>query len=270
MSDYDTRFSGIRRLYSAAGLERLRKSHVCVIGIGGVGSWVVEALARTGLGQLTLIDMDEVCVSNVNRQLHALDGEIGKTKVEVMAQRARAINPECRVKAMCEFLLESNAEQILSAGYDYVVDAIDALSKKSLLIARCRERKIPIVTVGGAGGRRDPSLVRTVDLAFTSHDGLLRNLRKELRGQYGFPRDPETPFGVECVFSPEPVVYPQADGTVCTKKEGDIKLRLNCDNGYGTASFVTGTFGFVAAARVVEKITKPVTNDENKITKPEW
>jgi tRNA A37 threonylcarbamoyladenosine dehydratase len=217
---------------------------------------VVEALARTGLGQLTLVDMDEICVSNVNRQLHALDGEIGKAKVESMAERAKAINPECRVNPVCEFFLESNAEPLLSAGYDFVVDAIDALSKKALLISLCRDKGIPIVTMGGAGGRRNPGMIEVKDLAFTSHDGLLVNLRKELRTKHGFPKDGVAPFGVDCVFSREPVTYPHSDGTVCATREEGSELRLNCDNGYGTATFVTGTFGFVAAARVVEKITK--------------
>jgi tRNA A37 threonylcarbamoyladenosine dehydratase len=256
MSDFDTRFSGIRRLYSVAGLERLRRSHVCVIGIGGVGSWVVEALARTGLGRLTLIDMDEICVSNVNRQLHALDGAIGKPKVEAMAERVQAINPECQVTPVCEFFLESNAEQHLSGGYDFVVDAMDALSKKALLISLCRDKKMPIITMGGAGGRRDPTQVKVNDLAFTSHDGLRTHVRSELRSKRGVPTDPKLPGGVVGVFSPEPIVYPHSNGTVCATKEEGSATRLNCDNGYGTATFVTGTFGFVAAARVVDGLSK--------------
>ena len=215
---------------------------------------MVEALARSGLGELTLVDLDEVCISNVNRQLHALDGEIGRAKVEVMAQRARAINPECNVHARLEFFLETNAEEILSGTYDYVVDAIDAISKKALLIATCREKKLPVLTVGAAGGRTDPTAVKVDDLAFTSDDGLLRNLRKDLRKKYGLPKEGIEPFGVDCVFSTEPAVYPQSDGKVCSTREPESKLRLNCDNGYGTASFVTGTFGFVAAASVVRKL----------------
>src|SRR4051812_24419635 len=168
MSDYDARFSGLARLYSVEGLARLRKSHVCVIGVGGVGSWVVEALARSGIGQLTLIDLDEVCVSNVNRQLHALDGEFGKAKVNVMAQRLRAINPECSVHARVEFFLETNAEALLKPTYDYVVDAIDAISKKALLIAACRAKQIRILTIGAAGGRTNPAAIKIDDLAFTS------------------------------------------------------------------------------------------------------
>ncbi len=254
MSDYETRFSGVRRLFSTKGLDRLARAHVCVVGVGGVGSWAVEALARSGIGRLTLMDLDEVCASNVNRQVHALDGEIGKAKVEVMARRACAINPQCQVQPVTEFFLESNAERLLAMSFDYVVDAIDALSKKALLISLCRTKRIPIITTGGAGGRRNPCLIHVKDLAFTSDDGLLRNLRKELRTNYGFPPEGKAPFGVECVFSSEPVVYPHSDGTVSMRQEEGTELRLNCENGYGTASFVTGTFGFAAAARVVAKL----------------
>jgi tRNA A37 threonylcarbamoyladenosine dehydratase len=178
MSDFDFRFGGIGRLYNPAGLARLRAAHVCVIGIGGVGSWAAEALARSAIGQLTLVDMDEVCVSNVNRQLHALNPAIGLPKVQVMAERIHAINPECRVHALPEFFNESTADAILSERFDFVIDAIDNVPNKCLLMARCRQKAIPIVTAGGAGGRRDPSAIQTADLAFTGHDGLLRAVRK--------------------------------------------------------------------------------------------
>jgi tRNA A37 threonylcarbamoyladenosine dehydratase len=263
MNDYAARFAGVGRLYSMEGLARLRTAHVCVVGIGGVGSWVVEALARSGVGQLTLVDLDEVCLSNVNRQLHALDGEIGKAKVEVMAQRAQAINPECQIHPRLEFFLESNAAEILNGPYHYVVDAIDAISKKALLIATCRQRKLRVLTIGAAGGRTDPTAVEVDDLAFTSDDGLLRNLRKDLRKKFGFPKEGIEPFGVDCVFSTEAPVYPRSDGTVCTIREPESKLRINCDNGYGTASFVTGTFGFVAAARVVRELAHPKMQERN-------
>lgn len=256
MSDFDQRFSGIKRLYASDGLDCLRRAHVCVIGIGGVGSWAVEALARSGIGELTLIDLDEVCVSNVNRQLHALDGEVGKPKVEVMAQRARAINPACKVHAVPEFFTESNAQEILKTHFDYVLDAIDNVTNKCLLIALCRDKGIPIVTTGGAGGRRDPTAIRVADLTLTNHDRLLQAVRKKLRDEFGFPREAKKLFNVECVFSAEPQVYPQFDGTVCAQREENSDLRLNCDSGYGTATFVTGTFGFVAAARVVEGLVK--------------
>lgn len=254
MSDFGFRFGGIGRLYGADGLERLRAARVCVVGIGGVGSWAVEALARSGVGGLTLVDLDEVCVSNVNRQLHALDGAVGQPKAAVMAERVRAINPECAVNPVHEFFTEQTAEQILCGPFDCALDAIDNIPNKCLLIARCREMGIPIVTVGGAGGRRDPTQVRVADLALTTHDGLLQQVRKRLRAEFQFSREPKQPFGVPCVFSTEPQVFPQTGGGVCARPEPGSDLRLNCDNGYGTASFVTGAFGFVAAARVVSMI----------------
>lgn len=254
MERYGVRFGGIGRLYSKAGLERLRRAHVCVIGIGGVGSWAVEALARSGVGELTLVDMDDICVSNVNRQIHALDGEIHKPKVETMAARIHAINPGCTVHAQRAFFVPANARKLLEPRFDYVLDAIDAVREKALCVALCHELKLPVITSGGAGGRRDPTQVRVDDLSRATHDRLLQSLRKMLRSEHGFPRG-EKKFGVECIFSPEPPMFPQADGSVCaTKAAGDEQLKLDCRAGFGSAAFVTGTFGFVAAARMVARI----------------
>lgn len=253
MGQYNLRFGGIERLYSKAGLERLRRAHVCVVGVGGVGSWAVEALARSGVGRLTLVDMDDVCASNVNRQIHALDGELKKTKVAVMAQRARAINPEIEVCPVEAFITKGNAAKLLEVDFSYVLDAIDSPREKCVMIALCRERVIPIITAGGAGGRRDPTRVRVDDLARSEGDRLLQSVRKTLRAAHGFPRG-EKKFGVDCVFSNEPPVYPHRDGTVCDSKEVDSDLRLDCRSGFGTATFVTGAFGFVAAARIVERL----------------
>src|SRR5580658_5103508 len=244
MNDDDLRFGGLARLYGADGLQRLLRANVCVVGLGGVGSWAAEALARSAVGQITLVDLDDVCLSNVNRQLHALDGAIGRPKVEVMAERIRAIHPACQVRAVAEFFTVTTAEQILQSRFDYVLDAIDQVANKCLLIARCRQKEIPIVCAGGAGGRRDPAAIRVADLAQTSHDALLQQVRKKLRDDHGFARDPKTPFGVPCVFSTEQAVAP-AEG-----RTG----RLTCDNGYGTASFVTGTMGLVAASCVVSRL----------------
>lgn len=231
----------------------MQGASVCVIGLGGVGSWAAEALARSGVGMLTLVDLDDVCISNVNRQLHALEGELGKPKVEVMTRRVRAINPDCAVRPLQCFFLASNAAEILQPGYDALLDAIDSVSLKSLLIASCRERGIPVVTVGGAGGRRDPSRIEVTDLAFSSHDTLLQEVRRKLRRNYGFPRG-DCAFGVESVFSRESAVYPTGDGCVSQERPAEADLRLDCNAGFGTASFVTGTFGLVAASRVVLKI----------------
>ena len=241
MNDDDLRFGGLARLYGADGLQRLRRANVCVVGVGGVGSWAAEALARSAVGSITLVDLDDICLSNVNRQLHALDGVIGRPKVVVMAERIHAIHPSCEVRAVAEFFTETTADQILKTRFDFVVDAIDQVANKCLLIARCRQKEIPIVCAGGAGGRRNPSAIRVADLAQTSHDALLQQVRKKLRDEHGFARDPKTLFGVPCVYSTEAAVAP-AEG--CAG-------RITCDNGYGTASFVTGTFGLVAASCVV-------------------
>jgi tRNA A37 threonylcarbamoyladenosine dehydratase len=256
--NYEARFGGIRRLFGVSGQERLRQAHVCVVGIGGVGSWAVEALARTGVGAITLVDLDDVCISNVNRQLHAVTGEFGKPKVEVMAQRVLAINPDCQVHALHSLFTKTTADELLATRYDGLLDAIDSPSLKALLLARCRERGIPVVTTGGAGGRREPTALRADDLARTTHDALLQATRKILRAEFGFPRG-EKKFGVPCVYSPEAQVFPARDGSVCDQPEPGSNLRLDCRSGYGTACFVTGAFGFAAAAEVVKCIveTKP-------------
>ena len=253
MDSYAKRFGGIGRLYGKEGLDRIRQAHVCVVGLGGVGSWAVEALALSGVGALTLVDLDDVCISNVNRQLHALDGELGRPKVEVMARRVRAINPDCVVHPVQAFFLKSNAEEILQTRFDYVLDAFDSPSRKCVLIALCRERGIPVITSGAAAGRRDPTAVEVIDLAFSSHDRLLQYVRSLLRTRHGFSRG-KHPFGVECVLSREPAVYPAEDGQVCAVPGEEQDLRIDCNTGFGTASFVTGTFGFVAAARIVQRI----------------
>ena len=256
MTNRKARFGGIRRLFGNAGEDRLHKSHVCVVGIGGVGSWAVEALARSGVGTLTLVDLDDVCISNVNRQLHAVTGEFGKPKVEVMAARVKLINPDCHIHAAQKFFSIGTAEEILATKFDCVLDAIDDTVMKALLIARCCEKKNPIVTTGGAGGRRDPTAIRVDDLARTTHDGLLANVRKLLRAEHNFPRDPKKKFGVPCVFSTEPQVFPACDGTVCDAPEPGARLRLDCRSGFGTATFVTGAFGFAAAAEAVKLLTE--------------
>lgn len=256
MSQYEARFGGIGRLFSAAGLARLRDSHVAVIGVGGVGSWTVEALARSGIGELTLVDLDEICVTNVNRQLHALDGAIGAFKVEAMAGRVAAINPECVVHSIPGFFTEASAAEILSTPFSFVVDAIDRSPKKALLIARCRELHLPLVTVGAAGGRRDPTAVRVADLARAGHDRLLRETRNQLRSDHGFAKGDQL-MGVSCVFSTESVRKPSADELACAAGDGPAGLRIDCNSGYGTASFVTGTFGLVAAGEVVRQLAEP-------------
>lgn len=252
----DQRFAGIERLYGAGSVARLTGSHVCVIGIGGVGSWAAEALARSGVGTVTLIDADDVCVSNVNRQSHALEGEYGRPKVDVVAQRLRAINPKINVHALAEFVTLANLTELLDRGYDAVIDACDALRIKVEMIAFCKRRKIPIVVSGSAGGRTDPTLITARDLTRTEHDILLGLVRRRLRDERGWTRNPKRYFGVQAVFSRENVRYPQADGSVCGERPGDSEagLKLDCGGGLGAATHVTATFGFVAVARVIERL----------------
>ncbi len=255
LDDLQLRFSGLERLYGRGALERLAAAHVCVVGLGGVGSWTVEALARSGIGALTLVDLDDVCVTNINRQVHAIDGAIGRPKATVLAERVRAIHPGCAVHVRTEFFTAATADALLTAArYDYVVDAIDSLKDKLQMIFRCRDAGLRLVTCGGAGGRTDPTQVRVDDLAFSERDPLLRHVRRRLRERHAFTRDVAQPWGIPCVFSFENPVYPQADGTVGGEKPGTGETAINCTTGVGTASFVTGAFGFTAASVVVKAI----------------
>jgi tRNA A37 threonylcarbamoyladenosine dehydratase len=250
---YDARFGGVARLVGAAGLARLSTAHVCLIGLGGVGSWVAEALARSGIGKLTLIDLDDICISNVNRQIHAVTGTFGQPKVDVLAERCRTIQPLIEAVAIRRFFTGATAAELLSGDYGYVVDAIDQSDAKALLIAECRRRGIPVVTSGGAGGRCDPTRVRWADLAETHHDRLMAEVRRRLRRDYGFPSDGQR-FGVLAVFSEESQVFPTQEDEITCQRPTGTDLRLDCRSGFGTASFVTGTFGFVAASLVVRQL----------------
>ena len=253
--DLDRRFGGIRRLYGDAALTRLQTAHVCVIGIGGVGSWAAEALARSAIGRLTLIDLDHVAISNVNRQAHALDGQFGVAKVSAMAERIRLINPQCQVNTIEDFVEPDHIARYIdpSHGYDYVVDAIDNVRSKIALIAHCRAQALPLVVSGSAGGRIDPSRIMVDDLARTHDDPIAAKLRAGLRKQYDYPRDPKKRFGVECVYSTEPIRYPTAD--MNAPPETSAPQGLNCA-GFGSSMCVTASFGMLAAARVLLHLTQ--------------
>lgn len=261
MDDSEQRFGGVARLYGRDGLARLRAAHVAVIGVGGVGSWTVEALARSGVGALTLIDLDDVCITNVNRQLHALDGQIGRPKVDALADRVRAINPHCAIDPLAQFFTASTAEELLATPFSFVVDATDKLANKCLILTACGARQIPVLTIGGAGGKRDGTQVRVRDLAHTEQDELLRQVRRKLRREFGFAQglhrsDPsvQVPFGIPAVFSPEKPVFPHSDGTCSTESEPGSSLTLDCASGFGTATHVTAAFGLAAAGEVVRRI----------------
>lgn len=249
--DLDRRFGGVARLYGADALQCFKKARVCVIGIGGVGSWVVEALARSAIGHLTLIDLDMIAESNVNRQLHALSGEFGKAKVTAMAERVAAINPACVVTTIEDFLTLENIDAMLAGPFDYVVDAIDQVRTKAAIIAWCARREVPVVTAGGAGGQIDPTRIEVDDLARTIQDPLLSKVRSILRKEYGFSRDAKKKFGVPAVFSSEPLRYPTDAGASCD--ETTRLAGLNCA-GFGSSVCVTAPFGFIAAGEVLKHL----------------
>lgn len=254
------RFGGVDRLYGRGALRTFSRAHVAVIGLGGVGSWSVEALARSGVGRLTLIDADDLCVSNTNRQLPALAGQYGRGKVDAMAERCRAINPAIAVETIPNFLTPGNLDDLLGRGYDLVLDACDSFRTKVEAIAWCRRRKLPLIVVGAAGGRRDPTLVRVRDLSRTEHDAMLALIRKKLRGEFNFPKNPQRYFGVPAIYSLENVQYPQADGSVCglrPKLGADAALKLDCGAGLGAATHITGAFAFAAAGKALEMLLKP-------------
>lgn len=267
-ADYLDRFGGVGRLFGRSALDRLHAAHVCVIGVGGVGSWTVEGLARSGVGALTLVDLDDVCVTNVNRQLPALDGQIGRPKVTVLEERVRLINPGCRVDVVHEFFTASSAAKLLAPRFDFVVDAVDRMSHKALIVAGCRERGLPVLTVGGAGGRRDPTEIRVSDIGEASDD-LLRMVRKKLRRDHGFHAGKHrgiTRMGVPGVWSRERPVFPWANGTCAAEPEPGSNLTLDCESGFGTAVFVTAAFGLAAAGEVVRQLVGVA--DTSKVAAP--
>jgi len=244
-ADFGRRFGGIGRLYGAGALDRLSRARVCVVGLGGVGSWAAEALARSGVGGFTLIDLDHVSESNTNRQIHALEGEYGKSKVSAMTARLEAIRPGCRIAGIEEFITAENVAALIGADNAFVIDAADAVRAKVALVLHCKAAGIPLVTAGGAGGRTDPTRIRVCDLARTEQEPLLAKVRRELRRAHGFPRGTKSRFGVEAVFSNEPV---RTAG--CAAGGG---AALGCA-GLGSSVCVTAAFGLVAASRVLARL----------------
>lgn len=252
VDDFERRFGGIRRLYGPDAFARFQAAHACVVGVGGVGSWAAEALARSAVGRITLVDLDNVAESNVNRQVHALGNEFGKAKVTAMAERILAINPRCEVVQVEDFVTPDNLDVLLDRGYDVVIDAIDSAQVKAAMIAWCRRHKVLLVASGGAGGRIDPTRIKLADLARSVQDPLLARVRTLLRRDYGFPRDPKKKFGVECVFSDEPLRRPDA---ACDAGQAMLS-GLNCA-GYGSSMTVTSSFGQFMVARALQKLARP-------------
>ncbi|MBS3803842.1 MAG: tRNA cyclic N6-threonylcarbamoyladenosine(37) synthase TcdA [Oleiphilaceae bacterium] len=253
--NYSLTFGGIERLYGRRALTAFWRSHIVVIGLGGVGSWAAEALARTGIGAITLIDMDDICVSNTNRQLHALTGQYGRTKTDVMAERLRAINPDADIRVHFGFITTKNVTNLISPDVSGVIDGIDSVKPKAALIAHCKYHKVPLVCAGGAGGQIDPTRIQVADLSRTTQDPLLAKVRNLLRREYGFSRNPKRRYGIEAVYSLEQLTYPAPGGEVCLQKpETEGPVRLDCATGFGASSPVTASFGFTAASRLINRI----------------
>lgn len=260
MGNNEERFGSLARVFGSDDLQKLHNAHVCVIGIGGVGSWAAEALARTGIGKLTLIDGDEIARSNVNRQCHTLESTIGQMKTQVMAQRVQDINPGCLCQTYEQYLTDDNVFDLLKSAsgqdYDCVIDAIDRIKYKALMIYFCKRNKISVVTTGGAGGLLDPTKIEVKDLTRTWNDPLAAAVRLTLRQQYNFARNLKRSFGVPCVYSTEQQRYPDKAGNVGYQKPGVAGLSLDCSFGYGSMVSVTASFGFIAAAKAIEQVLK--------------
>jgi tRNA threonylcarbamoyladenosine dehydratase len=256
------RFDRMGRLVGDDRMKKLFATHVAVIGLGGVGSWAAESLARAGIGKLSLIDFDKICITNSNRQLHALQGLVGKNKSSVMAERMQKINPSLKVVEHNMFYNEANSETLLADRPDFVIDAIDNLTAKSHLIGYCKERNIKLISSTGASARLDPTRVKIADLADSHTDPMAHQLRKILRQKYNFPA--EGPFGVPCVFSdevpmePVDLKYDKGEGFKCVCPQGQNNLH-SCEKRnviYGNAGFVTGAFGLAMTSWIVREIIK--------------
>ena len=251
-------FNGFRQLVGDEAFARVSTASVCVVGLGGVGSWVVEALARSGVGALTLVDLDEVCVTNINRQLHALTTTVGQSKAETLAERVGQINPSCTVTVMKRFFSEQTADDILDQGYSLLLDTIDSAEHKTLLLAECVRRGIPAITVGSAGNRLSPELIRVHDLSKTIHDPLLQIVRKKLRQDHEFPRGDRTLFEIPCVYAPQQKGSSAYEPPACALQESTETRQAaqakSCNAGLGSAVYVTGTIGFIAAAQAIEHL----------------
>jgi len=241
--EYERRFAGVAKIYGDEAFNYYEHSHVMVIGIGGVGSWAVEALARSGIGELTLVDMDVVAASNINRQLPAMTATLGQEKIAVMAERCYSINPRIKVNLVDDYLSSDNVKEILAMAPDLVLDCIDDVKAKLALMLHCRFNKIPLIVSGGAGGKLDPLKIRVADLSKTEQDPMLAKLRTQLRSK-GICKKPKEKFGITCIYS---IDNPFSSSEVCTS------AGLRC-GGYGSAVVVTSSFAMVAVAEVLRKL----------------
>jgi tRNA A37 threonylcarbamoyladenosine dehydratase len=261
LSPDQQRFGGTARLYGQQALAALARAHFAVIGLGGVGGWAAEALARSGVGALTLIDLDDICVTNTNRQIQALNSQVGQPKVLALARRLKDINPHLKLHPIHDFVTQKNFAELIGPRHQVVVDATDAAYIKATLVAYCRARKIRLIVCGSSGGKSDPRQVSVADLGHTQSDPMLAKVRRQLYRHHNFSRDRHRKFRVDAVFSTEQMVYPQPDGSVCMDKQAlDGGVKLDCAGGFGSSVMVTGSFGFVAAARAIERYLAGVGN----------
>jgi tRNA A37 threonylcarbamoyladenosine dehydratase len=244
--DFNRRFGGVERLYGKKALDRFKHSHISVIGIGGVGSWVAEALARNAIGKITLIDLDHIAESNINRQIHALTSTLGKSKVIAMKERILEINPMCEIHIVDDFLSNENIEALIQTHFDVVIDAIDQASIKTSLVLHTLNKKIPLVMTGGAGGRIDPSMIKIADLSLTHGDRLIAKIRHDVKKALQLKESQKV--GIDVVFTDEVMIKPEG---ACETDEA--LTGLHC-GGFGSSVMVTATFGLMAASLALKKL----------------
>lgn len=257
--DQQRRFGGLDRLYGPQTVEALARGQVVVAGIGGVGTWCVEALARSGIGALTLIDLDHIAESNINRQVHALDSTLGQAKVQAMAQRVHDINPHCQVRLIDVFVEPDNVEQIFTLGQGVLVDCTDQVSAKVAMVLAARAHGWPIIVCGGAGGKTDPLSLRAGDLSLAVHDALLGRVRQILRKAHYYPKGgaqggkahKRVPrMGVSCLWFEQAVILPE----LWQQAPDEAVLQgLSCA-GYGSAVTITASMGMAAAHQAIQHI----------------
>ncbi len=265
------RFGGVQRLLGTKALNQLRQSHALVVGVGGVGSWTAEALARSGIGEITLVDFDDICISNTNRQIQATSENVGELKIKSLSQRLQSINPELKCRLINTAFDADTADEILNTSPHVVIDAIDRAQNKCLLISECKKRHIPLVVTGAAGGRKRPDLIRVCDLSEVQYDSLLARVRRILRQKFNFPQASKSKrssyFNILAVASFETVT----DHTHDPEQNGQPKPQgpLDCGSSYGTAAYVTGIFGLMSCAVAVELMLSPLSSyDKNKWGNP--
>ena len=258
---YIQRFSGLGRLYGEPALTALQSAHFVVIGLGGVGTWVAEALARSGIGELTLIELDDICVTNTNRQSHTLQSTLGRSKNHIICERLKDINPEIIIHRIDDFIDQDNLKSLIGKHHHVVIDAMDAAHIKAALVAYCLAIKVRLITLGSSGGKRNPQLVTCDDLGRSISDPMLAKIRTQLYRHHNFARDKNRKFRVDAVYSTEQMVYPKPDGSVCMNKQTLAEgVKLDCAGGFGSSLMVTGTFGFVAAEKAISRYLEKTLN----------